>query len=74
MQDGADRDTSSKLPGKMTSTPEILRKALAAFENPAGGPCPSDIYQAQYWEMAGAHACLMNGLLSIYEVSKGRVL
>ena len=50
------------------STVEALRKALAAFEKPAAGACPRDIYQAQYWEMAGAHACLMNGLLSVYEV------
>lgn len=52
------------------SAPEILRKALKAFEEPAGGPCPKDIYQAQYWEMAGAHACIMNGLLSVYDVRR----
>ncbi|GJE89575.1 hypothetical protein PsYK624_056790 [Phanerochaete sordida] len=51
----------------MASTTDILREALAAFEKPAAGPCPEDIYQAQYWEMAGAHACLINGLLSVYE-------
>lgn len=49
------------------STQDVLRKALAAFEEPAGGSVPKDIYKAQHWEMAGAHACLMNGLLSVYE-------
>ena len=50
------------------STPDVLRKALATFEPAASGPVPKDIYKAQHWEMAGAHACLMNGLLSVYEV------
>lgn len=56
----------------MSSTQDILRKALTAFEKPAGGPVPKDIYEAQHWEMAGAHACLMNGLLSVYEVGGSR--
>jgi len=34
---------------------------------PARGPQPKDIYQAQLWEMAGAHAFLMNALLHVYE-------
>ena len=50
------------------TTQDILRKALAAFEKPAAGPVPKDIYQAQHWEMAGAHACIINGLLSVYNV------
>lgn len=45
-----------------------LRKTVAYFEEPARGPVPADIYEAQYWEMAGAHACLMNGLLNVYNV------
>ncbi|KIP12147.1 hypothetical protein PHLGIDRAFT_17748 [Phlebiopsis gigantea 11061_1 CR5-6] len=49
------------------STPDVLRKALADFEPAAKGAVPKDIYKAQHWEMAGAHACLMNGLLSVYE-------
>lgn len=51
----------------MSSTVDVLQNALAAFQQPAGGSCPRDIYEAQHWEMAGAHACLMNGLLSVYE-------
>ncbi|TFY68463.1 hypothetical protein EVJ58_g1005 [Rhodofomes roseus] len=50
----------------MASVP-ALRKALAYFEEPSRGPVPADIYEAQYWEMAGAHACLMNGLLNVYQ-------
>ena len=50
------------------STEKILRDALGAFERPAGGPCPTDPFQTQYWEMAGSHAYLINGLLSVYEV------
>ena len=46
----------------------ILRKTIAYFEEPARGPLPTDIYEAQYWEMAGAHAMLMNGLLNVYKV------
>ncbi|KAI0076837.1 hypothetical protein K474DRAFT_1662382 [Panus rudis PR-1116 ss-1] len=49
------------------STVNILRDTLQYFEEPSRGPQPSDVYQAQYWEMAGAHALLINGLLSIYE-------
>lgn len=49
----------------------ILRKTVAYFEEPARGSVPADIYEAQYWEMAGAHACLMNGLLNVYQV-RGR--
>lgn len=51
----------------MSATP-VLRKALDTLRGPAGGAQPKDIFQAQYWEMAGAHALLLNGLLSVYEV------
>ena len=50
------------------STPDVLRKALADLKPHAAGPLPKDHFQAISWEMAGAHACLMNGLLSLYEV------
>ncbi|KAI0790956.1 hypothetical protein C8Q75DRAFT_82617 [Abortiporus biennis] len=48
-------------------TVEVLKHALQSFENPSRGPKPEDCFLAQYWEMAGAHACLINSLLSIYE-------
>ncbi|KAJ3557532.1 hypothetical protein NM688_g1426 [Phlebia brevispora] len=48
-------------------TPDVLRQALEALQRLAAGPQPNDIYDAQRWEMAGAHALLVNGLLSVYE-------
>lgn len=51
------------------STVQVIRSSVETFTNgPARGPQPKDIYEAQQWEMAGAHACIMNGLLNIYEV------
>lgn len=50
------------------STVQVLQRALTAFETPAAGPCPKDIFEEPHWEMAGAHACVANGLLSVYEV------
>lgn len=52
------------------STSPFLRNALNIVKKAAVGGQPSDLYEAQYWEMAGAHALLINGLLSIYEVSE----
>jgi len=50
------------------STVQILRSSCENFTNVARGSQPKDIYEAQQWEMAGAHACLVNGLLNLYEV------
>lgn len=50
------------------STVETLRSSLQTFLQTARGPQPKDIYAAQQWEMAGAHAFLINGLLNVYEV------
>lgn len=52
----------------MPTTIETLRRALEVFRVPSSGPQPKDIYKAQHWEMAGAHAFLVNALLSVYEV------
>jgi len=49
------------------STIQTLRSSLETFMKTARGPQPQDIFQAQQWEMAGAHACLVNGLLNLYE-------
>jgi len=51
------------------STAETLRNSVETFKNASSGSQPQDIYAAQQWEMAGAHAMLMNGLLSVYEKS-----
>ncbi|KAJ3478350.1 hypothetical protein NLI96_g9818 [Meripilus lineatus] len=51
----------------MPTTIETLRRALEVFRVPSSGPQPKDIYKAQHWEMAGAHAFLVNALLSVYE-------
>lgn len=51
------------------STAQTLRSSLETFAATSYGPQPKDIYVAQQWEMAGAHAMLMNGLLNIYEVN-----
>lgn len=53
------------------STPAFLRESLDTIKKSASGGQPSDPFQAQYWEMAGAHALLINGLLSVYEVRAG---
>lgn len=51
------------------STVENLRSSVETFKNASSGSQPKDVYVAQQWEMAGAHAMLMNGLLSVYEKS-----
>lgn len=47
---------------------------MEAFRGPASGPIPTDPFQYQYWEMAGAHALFVNGLIGIYEVRYVRLL
>jgi len=49
------------------STMQTLRSCLESFSKVSSGAIPTDIYEAQQWEMAGAHAFLVNGLLNIYE-------
>ena len=53
-----------------SNVPEELRSSLATLMESAKGPQPSDVYAAQTWEMAGAHACIINGLLDVYQVSR----
>ncbi|RDB20005.1 hypothetical protein Hypma_012884 [Hypsizygus marmoreus] len=48
---------------------ESLRTSLETFKRSSLGPQPKDIYAAQHWEMAGAHAMLVNALLNVYEKS-----
>jgi hypothetical protein len=50
------------------STVQTLRSCLKTFAKASAGTVPADIYEAQQWEMAGAHAFLTSGLLNIYEV------
>ena len=50
------------------STEQTLLSCLETFSKASTGAVPSDTYQAQQWEMAGAHAFLVNDLLNIYEV------
>lgn len=52
----------------MSDTLQILKNALIYFVAECHGPLPKDYYVAQHWGMAGAHAFLTNGLISIYEV------
>ncbi|KAJ3557533.1 hypothetical protein NM688_g1425 [Phlebia brevispora] len=54
------------MPGEKSTT-EALRKALEVFRGPASTPVPTDPYEYQRWEMAGAHALFVHALLSIYE-------
>jgi hypothetical protein len=49
-------------------TVDILRSSLQIFTEASSGSVPRDIYEVQQWEMAGAHAFLVNGLLNVYEV------
>ncbi|KAG6910790.1 hypothetical protein DXG01_007678 [Tephrocybe rancida] len=51
------------------STAQTLRASIQKFQTKSSGPQPNDIYTAQQWEMAGAHAMLMNALLNVYEKS-----
>ena len=69
MKDGLPWTCCVSLRTMPESTSTILQSALDAFKGPAAGAQPKDIYQAHYWEMAGAHAMLINGLLSVYEVT-----
>ncbi|KAG6899611.1 hypothetical protein C0993_008773 [Termitomyces sp. T159_Od127] len=52
------------------STVQTLRTSIDKFQEKCSGPQPKDIYEAQQWEMAGAHAMLINGLLNVYEVGQ----
>ncbi|KAG6828495.1 hypothetical protein H0H92_007811 [Tricholoma furcatifolium] len=49
------------------STTQTLRASIEKFLEKGSGTQPKDIYDAQQWEMAGAHAMLMNALLNVYE-------
>ncbi|KAG5651150.1 hypothetical protein H0H81_009722, partial [Sphagnurus paluster] len=60
--------TSQLLHCNTMSTIETLRSSIETFKNASLGSQPKDLYEAQQWEMAGAHGMLMNGLLSVYEV------
>ncbi|KAG6887117.1 hypothetical protein C0995_001362 [Termitomyces sp. Mi166 len=51
------------------STAQILRISIEKFQAKSSRPQPNDIYEAQQWEMAGAHAMLINGLFNVYEKS-----
>ncbi|KAG5351184.1 hypothetical protein J132_00300 [Termitomyces sp. J132] len=51
------------------STVQTLLDSIEKFQEKSSGPQPKDIYEAQQWEMAGAHAMLVNGLLNVYEKS-----
>ncbi|KAH8092228.1 hypothetical protein BXZ70DRAFT_1010923 [Cristinia sonorae] len=51
----------------MADTLQTLKTALNTFLEVCHGPLPRDYYVAQHWGMAGAHAFLVNGLISIYE-------
>lgn len=50
------------------STESALTACLNECMKVAKGPQPKDIYDAQQWEMAGAHVVIMNGLLHLYKV------
>lgn len=50
------------------ATVQILKGALNVLEEPSRGSRPKDVYQAQHWEMAGAHTFLLNALLGLVEV------
>lgn len=49
-------------------TAASLRKSLATLMETAKGSQPADPFVAQAWEMAGAHAFMINALLDLYEV------
>ncbi|KDQ13918.1 hypothetical protein BOTBODRAFT_66387 [Botryobasidium botryosum FD-172 SS1] len=52
----------------MTATTiKKLKDGLCNILPYADGPAPSDIFIRQQWEMAGAHAMIANGLISVYE-------
>ncbi|VDC04790.1 unnamed protein product [Peniophora sp. CBMAI 1063] len=51
------------------SAEEIMQNALGELVELCRGPRPTDVYQAQYWGMAGAHALLLNGLLHLYKIA-----
>ena len=52
----------------MSNTLDNLKDALKFFIEHCQGSVPKDHYAAQSWVMSGAHAFLLNGLISIYEV------
>ncbi|KAH8092216.1 hypothetical protein BXZ70DRAFT_464504 [Cristinia sonorae] len=51
----------------MADTLQTLRSTLDFFIKACHGPKPTDGHDAQYWTMAGIHAFILNGLISIYE-------
>ncbi|THH33337.1 hypothetical protein EUX98_g823 [Antrodiella citrinella] len=53
----------------MSSTVAELKAALGTLMETCKGSWPADPYVAQAWEMAGAHAFIINALLDIYEKS-----
>jgi len=48
-------------------TLQILRDALQTCIKACPHPPPKDVYAVQQWAMAGAHAFILNGLISVYE-------
>ncbi|KAG6910787.1 hypothetical protein DXG01_007675 [Tephrocybe rancida] len=51
------------------SAVDALRTSIEKSQSKSAGPQPKDIYTVQQWEMAGAHATLLNALLNVYEKS-----
>ncbi|KAG6850646.1 hypothetical protein H0H93_010839 [Arthromyces matolae] len=51
------------------STTETLRLSIKKSLEKGSAGQPKDIYEAQQWEMAGAHAMILNALLNVYEKS-----
>ncbi|KAH8092217.1 hypothetical protein BXZ70DRAFT_951794 [Cristinia sonorae] len=51
----------------MVSTSQDLSSAIDKLMVTAKGAQPADVFVAQAWEMAGAHAFILNALLDVYE-------
>lgn len=51
-----------------TGTIQTLQNALGVLLKTANGPSPLDSFEQCRWEMSGAHATILRGLLSAYEV------
>lgn len=49
-------------------TAETLENAIQVLLKTASGSAPTDPFYKAQWEMAGAHATLIRGLLSTYKV------
>lgn len=58
----------------MSQTVQDLKLALSTLMESAKGSLPADTFEAQQWGMAGSHACIINGLLNVYMVSKSHFL